>query len=459
MNRLVVQLSLVFGLAMLLCTVAITFTIDWLAGMNFRSYLAQNQVIESGLLERLRDWYNDHGSWTGVEVVFPAHGGRGRGWVEAALVLADRNGQVILARQGMAQTTLTAYQIRQALPVIVDEQIVGYLLVQSTASHLPGAATQFLQRLRDTSWMVGGVVGSMGIIIGWFIAYNLTKPLRNLAQTVAHFTNGQLTARAVVEGPIEIRDVASAFNELAERLVAIETQRRHMIADIAHELRTPLTVIQGNLRAILDEVYPLSRAEIARVYETTLGLRRLVDDLQQLSLADAGQLTMYRYPLDLNELLQREAELFGELAAMKSVTLRLNLGSGLPEVLADGERIAQVVRNLLSNALRHTPTGGRITMTTTERDGGVQVSVTDTSSGIAAEDLPHIFERFYRADRGRSRAHGGSGLGLAIAERLVTLHGGKIGATSEVGQGSSFWFWLPGVNTGAEDRNNETGLS
>ncbi|MFN3374634.1 MAG: ATP-binding protein, partial [Chloroflexus sp.] len=278
---------------------------------------------------------------------------------------------------------------------------------------------------------------------GILIARRLTRPLQHLAQVAAALGQGHLTARAVVEGPIEVRRVAEAFNEMACELAAANHQRRQMVADIAHELRTPLTVIQGNLRAILDDVYPLTREEIGQIYEATLGLRRLVDDLRELSLADTGQLTLHRQPLDLNQLLGREAELFHELAAAQGVELLVTPDPSLPAVLADSERIAQVVRNLLSNALRYTPAGGNITIASAAERGGALVSVRDTGSGIAPEDVPHVFERFYRADRGRARAHGGSGLGLAIAERIIALHGGQIGVESALGKGTRFWFWLP----------------
>lgn len=267
--------------------------------------------------------------------------------------------------------------------------------------------------------------------------------MQHLAQAAAALGQGNLTARAIVEGPLEVRRVAEAFNEMAGELAAASQQRRQMVADIAHELRTPLTVIQGNLRAILDDVYPLTREEIGQIYEATLGLRRLVDDLRELSLADTGQLALHRQPLDLNQLLHREAELFRELAAAQGIELLVTPDPSLPAVLADSERIAQVVRNLLSNALRYTPAGGNITIASATERGGALVSVRDTGSGIAPEDLPHVFERFYRTDRGRARVHGGSGLGLAIAERIIALHGGQIGVESELGKGTRFWFWLP----------------
>ena len=223
------------------------------------------------------------------------------------------------------------------------------------------------------------------------------------------------------------------------------------------------TVIQGNLRAMLDDVYPLSKEEVATIYETTLGLRRLVDDLRELSLAEAGQLDLQVQPVAVAPLLAREVALFADLAAAQGVALQVDAPPDLPAALADPARLAQVLHTLVSNALRHTPAGGRVTLRATKDEGGrmrdedrasvalilhpsafILFSVSDTGEGIAADDLPHVFERFYRADhRGRAREAGGSGLGLAITSQLVRLQGGTIGVESAPGQGARFWFALP----------------
>ncbi|MGB9739617.1 sensor histidine kinase [Chloroflexus sp.] len=447
MNRLVIQLSVAFAALILVVTSILAIAIDRLADSSFRRYLVQNQIAESGLSDRLAIWYAQHGSWDGAERLLSVGGmggGYGQGGAQRPLLaLADTTGRVVADPYSIVGESLNATERRAALPILVDRQVVGYLVVQAAGNRLPRAADLFLQRLRELIWITGGIVALTGAVIGIAIARQLIRPLQHLAQAVDKLRHGHLTARAVVEGPIEIRRVAEVFNAMASELVVANQQRRQMIADIAHELRTPLTVIQGNLRAILDDVYPLSREEVGKIYEATVGLRRLVDDLRELSLADTGQLTLHCQPLDLNQLLAREATLFRELAKVQGVDLQVALVPEIPLVMADDERIAQVVRNLLSNALRYTPAGGHITVTSTAHEQGVLVSVTDTGSGIAPEDMPHVFERFYRADHSRSRAKGGSGLGLAIAERLISLHGGQIGVESEVDRGSRFWFWLP----------------
>ncbi|WP_298820874.1 sensor histidine kinase [Chloroflexus sp.] len=452
MNRLIVQLSFSFAMLIVASVVILTLAVDRLADTSFRRYLVQSQIVESGLIDRLRNWYIQHRGWDGVETIIPGPSGgwgHGQGGIQAgqrpAVALADSNGWVVADPRDIVDQRLSMLQQRDAIPIVVDQQIAGYLVARFTTDRLSGVAAQLLQQLRMTIWLVGGVITLIAILVGVALARQLGRPLQHLARVAHQLGSGQLAARAVLEGPVEVQQVAAAFNQMATDLDAVMRQRRQMIADIAHELRTPLTIIQGNLRAILDDVYPLNREEIGHIYEATIGLRRLVDDLRELSLADSGQLTLHRYPIDLNQLIRREVELFRELAAAQEVAIHFLPATDLSPVMADSERIAQVIRNLLSNALRYTPAGGSITIVTALQDAGAQVSVVDTGSGIAPDDLPHVFERFYRADRSRSRSHGGSGLGLAIVERLITLHGGRVGVESELGKGSRVWFWLPVV--------------
>jgi signal transduction histidine kinase len=228
-------------------------------------------------------------------------------------------------------------------------------------------------------------------------------------------------------------------------------------------------VIQGNLRAILDDVYPLEKAEITTIYDETLLLSRLVGDLRELAQAEAGQLALDRQSLEVAPLIAGMSASFEAAAAEQRVTLVADLPDRLPLVLADLDRVRQVLHNLVANALRYTPAGGTITLSATletkdegrrtHNDGNaapsfvlgrssfVRFTVGDTGQGIASADLPYVFERFWRADRSRSREQGGSGLGLAIAKQIIEAHGGQIGVTSQVGVGSQFWFRLPIAET------------
>jgi two-component system OmpR family sensor kinase/two-component system sensor histidine kinase BaeS len=218
-----------------------------------------------------------------------------------------------------------------------------------------------------------------------------------------------------------------------------------MIADIAHELRTPLAVLQGNLSAMLDEVYPLERNEIATLYDETRLLSRLVDDLRELALADAGQLPLNAQSVNVTVTLRAAIANFSVAADAQNIRITLEQGEEL-FVRADPDRLAQILRNLIANALRHTPSGGSINLSAQVAERFVRISVADTGEGIAAEDLPNIFERFYRGDKSRTRTSGSTGLGLAIAKAWVETMGGSIGVESELGRGSHFWFTLPNWN-------------
>jgi two-component system OmpR family sensor kinase/two-component system sensor histidine kinase BaeS len=301
---------------------------------------------------------------------------------------------------------------------------------------------EFLDRLRGNLTWAALVIGGMGMILSLFITRMLIAPLASLARAARAFAGHHWDHRVKVQGATEIADVANAFNEMADELRHAEMLRRNMIADIAHELRTPLTVMQGNLRALLDQVYPMEMGEIVTLYDETRLLGRLVDDLRELALADAGRLGLEIKTIDLATVVRSTVAHFSIVAESENLEVDVEGCDTLPPIRADADRVAQVLRNLLINALRYTH--GKITVKgTTSEAGQVTLSVIDSGEGIAPEDLPHVFERFYRSDKSRTRASGGTGLGLPIARAWVEAMGGKIGVDSTPGQGSCFWFVLP----------------
>jgi len=303
-------------------------------------------------------------------------------------------------------------------------------------------------------WLLvaGGLfAGVLGVLFGLALSRSLTAPLQRLAVAARAVAGRDFSQRVEVEGSAEIAEVAQAFNEMTSALESSEAQRQNMVADVAHELRTPLSVVQGNLRAILDDVYPLDKTEISHLYDETRLLSRLVDDLRELALADAGQLRLNMQTTDAGRVIRTMADNLGMVAEAQEVTLEVQVPDELVAVRADPDRLAQVLRNLLINALHHTGPGGRITVSARRTGDAVQVSVADTGEGIAPEDLPHVFERLWRADRARSvsRQTGSerwarrSGLGLSVAQSLIEAQGGHIWAESELGRGSTFHFTVP----------------
>jgi signal transduction histidine kinase len=272
----------------------------------------------------------------------------------------------------------------------------------------------------------------------------LAAPLNNLAKAARAVGSQDLSQRIDEKGSSEIREVARAFNSMTEALEKADQIRSSMLADIAHELRTPLTVIQGNLRAILDDVYDLDKIEVARLYDQTRQLSRLVDDLHDLTLLESKQFSLNLEELNLVEVVQDVAGIFQPIFDDQGVELELNLPETISPVRGDCARITQCLNNLITNALRHTEKGGKIVLALSEKDTQAHVSVKDNGTGIDPEHLPLIFDRFYRVDPDRNRLTGGSGLGLAITQALVQAHHGKISAYSPgVGHGSEFSFSIP----------------
>ena len=444
MNKLWVKLSLAFALVTLLGIAAVGLLANYQLSTGFHRYMTQNQV-DVRLVPALQAYYRQTGDWTGVEAVFqdqtgkPGHG-KGRG--APRHTLADASGRVVYDESGQYET-LTKAQRKQAIPIEVDDETVGYLLITVGNGGATGPAQAFLALITQSLIQAGVVAGLLGVILGLIIARHLSNPLNRLARAARELSRGDLSQRVPVSGSDEVVEVMSAFNEMAEALQRSETLRQNMIADIAHELRTPLSVIQGNLQAMLDGVYPLTREEIAHVYDETVLLNRLVNDLRALTLAEAGQLHLNLIPTRPEELLSGVAEMFREVAREKDIRLETDIAPHLPDVLADPDRLRQVFANLLNNALRHTPAGGRVTLSAEPAGDAVRFSVSDNGPGLTPEEQAQVFERFWRADASRSRGGGGSGLGLTIARYLVEAHGGEIGVESEPGQGARFWFTIP----------------
>jgi len=334
---------------------------------------------------------------------------------------------------------MPASVLAQGLPLILDGRTVGTLL----ALRLDAQAQAFLIQVRTSLVWAALLAAALSLVLGVLISRLLTAPLGRLTQAAQAVAAGDLSQHVDVRSHDEIGELGRAFNGMTASLAQAEELRRNLMADVAHELRTPLTVVQGNLQAILDGVYPLEMAQVASLYDETRLLTRLVDDLHDLALADAGQLRLERAPVDLVVLARAAVDHFAPAAEAAGVTLELAAADDAPEVEGDAGRLAQVLRNLLSNALRHTPRGGRVSVQVDRAGEWARMRVADTGSGIAPEDLPHVFDRFYRGDRSRSRAGGGAGLGLAIARQLVTAHGGHIEVSSPSGAGTTFTITLP----------------
>ncbi len=307
----------------------------------------------------------------------------------------------------------------------------------------------YLNGISGYLWAGGAAGVVLSFILGWVFSRQIAQPLDDVAEAAYKVAGGNLEQMIDTKGYREIQDLGTSFNNMAATLRQDRDLRRNMIADIAHELRTPISVLQGNIEGIIDGVLPDKRETLDILHAETLELARLVEDLRTLSLAEAGQLKFDFQPVDLGKLSLRVAESFKSMVAARGVSFDVGVHSGNLTVVADADRMAQVLRALIDNAMKYSLADEKIEVRVAASNGNAVVSVTDRGQGISAENLQMVFERFYRVDPSRSRSTGGSGLGLAIAKQLIEAQGGRIKAESVVGQGSIFTFSLPlaGVDT------------
>jgi two-component system sensor histidine kinase BaeS len=322
-------------------------------------------------------------------------------------------------------------------------------VVTDPVTNPPPEVEAYFKRLRSEQPWPGvttmlGIVAVVAIGAGIWMSRRVTAPLAELEQAAQAVGQQDFSPRVSVHGSREMVAVATAFNEMAAQLEQAETLRHNLLADVAHELRHPVHVLQGSLQAILDDVYPLNKEEIARLSDQTHHLAVLVNDLHILAQAEAQKLPLLKKITNIAALVKETVAAFEPLVVAKNIAVRVELLGTMPDLAVDRARLRQAIHNLLDNALRHTPEGGAITVSVEQVQDAVKVRVHDTGEGIAAEQLPHVFDRFYRTDQARDHDRGGAGLGLAIVKANVEAHGGTVTATSPgVGRGSTFTISLP----------------
>jgi two-component system OmpR family sensor kinase/two-component system sensor histidine kinase BaeS len=374
----------------------------------------------------------------------------GRGGLSGSdrLLLAGADGQILADTQGdLVGQQLSSADLAAGVPIEVGGQRVGTLFIPAAEGVYESLESEFLGRVNDWLLWAGLAASVAALVLGLLLARQLTAPLRSLTaaalrlaqEPLSHFSQEDVP-QVPVRSQDEVGELSQAFNQMSRSLAQQEALRRNLMADIAHELRNPLSVMRGDLEALLDGVYEPTPEALASLHEETLLLSRLVEDLRALAQAEAGQLRLVQEPTDVAALLHGVTASFELQAESKRQVLSLELPPDLPSIGVDPQRVRQVVANLISNALRHTPEAGRVVVSALERPDAVQVSVADSGPGLPAEDIPHVFDRFWQGDRTRA---GSSGLGLAIARELVRAHGGRIWVESTEGQGTTFRFTLP----------------
>ncbi len=442
-HRLWFRLSLIFAVIILVTVGTIYLFVSQRTAAVIDRYQKQTAQYRSiqvrGSL--YQHYYSQNRTWQGVQPVV-----KQTAQLSAThIILVANNGTVIgdsmeehLGMVNYTNSSITPLQLTEAQVLLGEVYIIPDLAGEPYET--------FRKLLTSTSYflLIGGSIAiAIALVLIFFLSRRITSPIAVLSRTARRLGQGDLSQRVHVRGEGEVAALAQAFNIMATDLENNEQLRRNLIADVAHELRTPLSNIKGYLEAIRDGVMEPDDTTIRSLNEEAALLSQLVNELQELSLAEAGELKLVYQAEDIIELVKQAIDPWQPQSKIKGISLSLNLPDNLPMVNIDWQRINQVMHNLLENAVVHTSKGGSITVAAIRQGDWVEVSVSDTGEGIPAADLPNIFERFYRVDRSRARATGGSGLGLTIAKRLVEAHGGKITVSSQLGKGSRFSFTLP----------------
>lgn len=477
MRSLWLKLMGAFALVIVISTGLVVILVSHTTAGQFELYITQTgRRWATQLAPVLANYYARTGTWAQVDSLlrnpwsfgasnavrmYDGMMNNDRGWMESGemhgldmmtdmwdmsgnrLILVEVDGTIVAdTANTLIGSPLQTDVIANGTAILLNERRIGTLLVTPLA--VPATpAGDFLSAVNGSALTSGLAAGLVALGVGSLLFIQIIRPLRRLSAASQAIAVGDLGQRVRVRGRDEISQVAITFNQMAENLQRFSIERQNMIGDIAHELRTPLSVIQSNLEAMLDGVLPTTSEELSSLHQETLLLNRLITDLRTLSLAETGQLQLDKYSVDLDALIRQVVARMRLRAEEKHMTIDTRITDQLPQVQADPERLMQAVTNLLDNALRYNPIGTCVTIGTCANTRDIEISVCDNGTGISPEDLPHVFERFWRAEKSRNRAMGGSGLGLAIVKQLVEAHHGQVSVESQIGTGTRFVIQLP----------------
>lgn len=446
LRSLTIKLTLAFLAIGLIGSLLVSFFVVLGTQRAFNQFV--NDRDQPTIMTDLVQFYQQNGSWANVGDLLArdAEGAAGPdGWHGPPPLLVTADGEVVIGNSRYTTgSRVPPTVLDRAKPITLDYQVIGWLLMPFEGERRPGSPeADFYNRvIRATTYSAAGATG-IALLLGIVLARTLTHPVRELTAATQAVARGGLGEQVRVRSRDELGILAASFNQMSQDLAHASTLRRQMTADIAHDLRTPLSVILGYTEALRDGKLPCDQDIFDTLHTEAQHLQHLIDDLRTLSLTDAGELPLTRQRVAPQALLERTAAAYRTHAQPRGIALEVGAATNVPAIEVDPERMTQVLGNLLSNALRFTPSGGTITLRAAADNHQVQMIVQDTGAGIAPEDLPHIFERFYRADPARQQGNGSSGLGLAIAKGIVEAHGGTITVQSSAGQGTAFTIALP----------------
>jgi len=457
-RSLTLKLILVVLVVSLIGPLLVTFVALRTTSAQFHRFLRDRDT--EGATTLLEDYYLDNGDWAGLDsfvrdqITDSAARRQGRGQhmgfmggnIRLEWAATDDSNSIIVAGLGYSLGDEVRGLTRQlGIPVTVDGREVAHIILPPTPVErvLIGAEVLFLSRV-NRAVVFGGLGGIViALVVGALLARTLTRPLGELTAATKAIAQGKPAGSVPVRSRDELGQLAASFNVMSAELVRSREQRQQMVADIAHDLRTPLSLIVGHSEAIKDGRLPPSEDSVGIIHQEALRLNRMIDDLRLLSLAETGELNLVTRPVRAGSLLERVAAVHRPAAEHRGITIEVDIADGLSEIEVDPDRMAQVLDNVMSNAIRSTPDGGQIKLIALAHKEMVRLLVRDSGPGIPIDDLVKVFDRFYRTDRARQRHEGGSGLGLAIARSITESHGGRIWAESQPGGGTTITVELP----------------
>ncbi|MGG3562398.1 ATP-binding protein [Neobacillus rhizosphaerae] len=449
--KLQAKLIVAFSVIVLLMGISQSVFLQSRIQSTFQNYLEQHNI---GFMERMKQslelYYQETGSWEHAQELFfegESSGVQGHGMMMRGLsmnmtmsnvdyLLLNTKGIVIADTQGTRIGMVGSELKGNSLSLMVNGEKRGTLVIQQHI--LQDLEKEFLRSSNTAIFISGLIAAAMSVLFSIWIARKISKPLTNLMVAIKKIASGEKVDQVAISTRDEFSELGEAFNDMSHKLERNEEVRRSLVADVAHELRTPLTILQGKLESIQEGAIEASEEVVLELTDEVYRLNRLVSDLQQLSLAEAGKLPLNKKNVDVKRLIDRICSTLQWLADEKEITLKHDRIPTACLLQMDADRMTQVIVNLIGNALRHTPEKGMVEISVVERDQAHLIQVRDTGHGIPEDVLPFIFDRFYKRDSSRSRHEGGTGLGLSIAKGFVEAHGGSITVASERNKGTVF---------------------